>query len=68
MRKLTFWLGVALTASLTSAFAADSKSKTIVLIAGKQSHGPGQHEHNAGVQLLAKCSRTQAPRLTSRCT
>lgn len=55
MRKFTFWLGVALTASLTSGFAADSKSKTIVLIAGKPSHGPGQHEHNAGVQLLAKC-------------
>jgi putative membrane-bound dehydrogenase-like protein len=27
----------------------------IVLIAGKPSHGPGEHEHNAGVQLLAKC-------------
>lgn len=32
--------------------AADKK--TIVMIAGKPSHGPGQHEHNAGVQLLAK--------------
>jgi putative membrane-bound dehydrogenase-like protein len=34
--------------------AADAK-KSIVMIAGKPSHGPGQHEHNAGVQLLAKC-------------
>src|SRR5882672_3406468 len=27
----------------------------ILLLAGKPSHGPGQHEHNAGVKLLAKC-------------
>lgn len=32
--------------------AADKK---IVLIAGQPSHGPGQHEHNAGVLLLQKC-------------
>ena len=37
----------------SSAFAADKKS--IVMIAGKPSHGPGQHEHNAGIQLLKKC-------------
>lgn len=35
-----------------SLFAADKK---IVLIAGKPSHGPGSHEHNAGVLLLQKC-------------
>src|SRR3954462_7062115 len=35
------------------AFAADKK--LVVMIAGKPSHGPGQHEHNAGIQLLAKC-------------
>lgn len=29
--------------------------KLIVMIAGKPSHGPGQHEHNAGIQLLEKC-------------
>jgi hypothetical protein len=29
--------------------------KHAVLIAGKPSHGPGQHEHNAGVLLLKKC-------------
>jgi type 1 glutamine amidotransferase len=27
----------------------------IVLIAGKPSHGPGEHEFNAGITLLAKC-------------
>lgn len=35
-----------------SLFAADKK---IVLIAGRPSHGPGSHEHNAGVLLLRKC-------------
>jgi type 1 glutamine amidotransferase len=44
-----------------SAHAADKKN--IVLIAGKQSHGPGAHEHNAGVQLFAKCLRAAVPDL-----
>ncbi|HEV7405075.1 MAG TPA: ThuA domain-containing protein [Chthoniobacteraceae bacterium] len=39
--------------ALTVATQAADK-KTIVMIAGKPSHGPGQHEHNAGIQLLAK--------------
>lgn len=30
-------------------------NKNILLLAGKPSHGPGQHEHNAGVLLLKKC-------------
>ena len=34
--------------------AAD-KARKLVLIAGTPSHGPGDHEFNAGVQLLAKC-------------
>src|ERR1051325_1141795 len=38
-----------------TAFAQAADKKTIVMIAGKPSHGPGQHEHNAGIQLLAKC-------------
>jgi type 1 glutamine amidotransferase len=38
---------------LSSAFSADKKN--IVMIAGRPSHGPGQHEHNAGIQLLKKC-------------
>jgi type 1 glutamine amidotransferase len=33
-------------------FAADTK---IVLIAGRASHGPGAHEHNAGMLLFQKC-------------
>jgi type 1 glutamine amidotransferase len=30
-------------------------TKKIVLVAGARSHGPGDHEFNAGVQLLHKC-------------
>lgn len=29
--------------------------KKIVMVAGRQSHGPGDHEFNAGVQLLHQC-------------
>ena len=29
--------------------------KKIVLTAGHPSHGPGEHEHNAGIQLLHRC-------------
>ena len=43
----------ALLALALPAIAADKK--LVVMIAGKPSHGPGQHEHNAGVQLLKKC-------------
>lgn len=36
----------------TTAFAADKK---IVFVAGKPSHGPGDHEHRAGCLLLKSC-------------
>src|SRR5437879_4935841 len=35
--------------------AKDIKSKKLVMIAGTPSHGPGDHEFNAGVRLLDKC-------------
>jgi hypothetical protein len=35
--------------------ALHGADKKILLIAGPPSHGPGQHEHNAGVLLLQKC-------------
>ncbi len=38
--------------SLTLAAAGDAR---IILIAGRPSHGPGEHEHNAGVLLFKKC-------------
>lgn len=35
--------------------AENEKPKNLVLIAGTPSHGPGDHEFNAGVLLLDKC-------------
>lgn len=34
---------------------AEGAKKNVLMIAGRPSHAPGEHEHNAGVQLLAKC-------------
>ncbi|MDB6024699.1 MAG: hypothetical protein JWM68_922 [Verrucomicrobiales bacterium] len=52
MKKIFLLCTVAFFVAASAAFAADKK---IVLVAGKPSHGPGSHEHNAGVQLLKKC-------------
>src|SRR5258706_6168535 len=41
--------------SAPPAVADPNKPKKLVLIAGTPSHGPGDHEFNAGVQLLDKC-------------
>jgi type 1 glutamine amidotransferase len=49
-------LRFALPAVLCCAAWAASPVK-IVLVAGKPSHGPGEHEFNAGSMLLAKCLR-----------
>ncbi len=56
-----------LLAALTFALGAHLHAKTpdgkplVLLLAGRPSHGPGEHEHNAGVQLLAKCLAQGAP-------
>jgi hypothetical protein len=47
------------------AVAAAAADKTVLLIAGPPSHGPGEHEHNAGVQLFAKCL-AEIPNLETR--
>ena len=53
MKKFIAFLALALIAfAPLSTRAADAK---IVLVAGNPSHGPGDHEFNAGVKLLAKC-------------
>jgi hypothetical protein len=39
--------------------------RTVLLVAGPPSHGPGEHEHNAGVQLLARCL-ADVPKLKTR--
>ncbi len=47
----------------TGASFAEGARKLAVLIAGKPSHGPGQHEHNAGVLLFKKCLEENAASL-----
>ncbi len=55
MRKLFGLLGLIVLAAPALALGADSKEATkIVVIAGKPSHGKGEHEHNAGCKLLVK--------------
>jgi hypothetical protein len=50
------FLGAAAVAVASPTLArADPKPKTLVLIAGTPSHGPGDHEFNAGVLLLDRC-------------
>lgn len=44
---------IALLAVALPAIAADKK--LVMMIAGKPSHGPAQHEHNAGILLFKKC-------------
>ncbi|MDX1962482.1 MAG: family 16 glycoside hydrolase [Pirellulales bacterium] len=39
--------------------------KKLVLVAGSPSHGPGDHEFNAGSQLLKKCLAQQTPQLVT---
>src|SRR3954465_7478672 len=46
-------LGLAAPMLARPALAADTAK--IVLIAGRPSHGPGEHEFNAGCKLMAKC-------------
>lgn len=45
---LVLFAGVALAAGA-------APTKRVLLIAGAPSHGPGMHEHNAGMLLLQKC-------------
>ena len=48
----TRWAGVLLLAAMGMSVFAE---KRIVLVAGRQSHGPGDHEFNAGSLLLNRC-------------
>lgn len=38
-----------------AAGSAFAEKQVVLMIAGRPSHGPGQHEHNAGVLLFKKC-------------
>ena len=61
MKKILVGFFLATVLAVFSGMAADKK---IVLIAGRPSHGPGDHEFNAGVQLLHQCLKSQ-PGITS---
>jgi hypothetical protein len=53
------FMAAAAVSTLSPAVArADEKPKKLVLIAGTPSHGPGDHEFNAGVLLLDKCLKS----------
>lgn len=58
---MKFPLYTALLAAIAMAFATvfavspEVPKKRVLLLAGNPSHGPGEHEHNAGVLLLKKC-------------
>ncbi len=55
MRPIRFPLLSLLLVCLATSAGLYAAEKNILLIAGTPSHGPGQHEHNAGVLLLQKC-------------
>jgi type 1 glutamine amidotransferase len=55
MKLLTPLILAATSIWSASTCLAEVEKKQILLLAGKPSHGPGQHEHNAGVLLLKKC-------------
>lgn len=61
MKKILLGL---LVAGVLAAFNATAADKKIVFIAGKPSHGPGQHEHRAGSLLLQECLKN-VPGVTS---
>jgi hypothetical protein len=44
-----------LSSTIQLGFAEEKKKRKLIMIAGTPSHGPGDHEFNAGVLLLDKC-------------
>ena len=56
---------LALTCALGLVAGSVAAPKKVVMIAGKPSHGPLSHEHNAGIQLLAKCLKQGATGLVA---
>ena len=70
MLKPTLRILLTAAATLATSLVSSAKSpdgKTVVLLlAGKPSHGPGEHEHNAGVKLLAKCLAQGVPNVVTK--
>jgi hypothetical protein len=56
-------VGIAASMSISPTFAQDAKKKKLVLIAGRKSHGYGQHSFKAGCMLLKKALDENVPGL-----
>jgi len=56
--------GILFALLLTGALATQAADKKVVFIAGRASHGPGEHEHRAGCLLLQTCLQN-VPGITS---
>ena len=56
-------LGIVVSMSFSPLFAQDAKKKKLILIAGKKSHGYGQHSFKAGCSLLKKALDENVPGL-----
>jgi type 1 glutamine amidotransferase len=52
---LALALWTILTGCIAPVSGSDPNAAKIVLVAGRPSHGPGEHEFNAGCKLLFKC-------------
>jgi hypothetical protein len=50
---------------VTTSLASAAEKKNVLLIAGLPSHGPGAHEHNAGIQLFAEGLKQAVPDLVN---
>jgi type 1 glutamine amidotransferase len=62
MNRKLIVIGLGLTLVAGSVLAADARK--VVFIAGRPSHGPGEHEHRAGCLLLKACL-DKVPGITS---
>lgn len=58
LSSLLALLPCCLTLAAASLPAAPARPKKVVFIAGKKSHGPGDHEYERGLKLLARCLET----------
>ncbi len=54
-KRVLFAVSAIMASWSVAAAASAAETAKIVLIAGRPSHGPGDHEFNAGCKLLAKC-------------
>src|SRR5947207_1254885 len=51
-------IGLIMSFVLALAYPALAKDRKVVFLAGKKSHGPGDHEYEKSLRLLAKCLET----------